>query len=118
MTDSPRGTKGCSGIEGALGCLASAGHHALYSVPSHRNPVNQPIIYRDLSSGPVTTKFGSQGSVPKLFGLPAPVYAGRVLAGAPNTALIAASHARRTSAARVDKSGTETPLRDRRLANY
>ncbi len=50
MTDSPQGTKGCSGIEGAVGGLASTGHHALYSVPTHRNPVNQPIIYGDRNS--------------------------------------------------------------------
>ncbi len=42
MTESQRVTKGCSGINGAV--ATSAGHHALYSVPPHRNPISQPII--------------------------------------------------------------------------
>ncbi len=37
MTDSPRVTKDCSDIEGAVGGLASATHHVLYSVPPCRN---------------------------------------------------------------------------------
>ena len=37
MTDSPGDTKGCSGVEAAVGGLASAGHHALHSVPPCRN---------------------------------------------------------------------------------
>ncbi len=61
---------------------------------------------------------GSQGDVPNLFGLPAPVYAGTVPAGTSNTTPMAAARARSAPAARVDKSGTETALRDRRLANY
>ncbi len=65
MTDSPRGTKGCSGIEGVVGGLASIGHHALYSVPLRRNPVSQPLIYGDLNSGPVAMNFGSQGGAVK-----------------------------------------------------
>ncbi len=76
------------------------------------------MIYGDLSSGPVTTNLGSQRGVPNLFGLPAPVYAGAVPAGEPNTAPTAAARARSAPAARVDKSGAETALRDRRLANY
>ncbi len=48
----------------------------------------------------------------------APVYAGTVPAGAPNTAPTAAVHARSTPAARVDKSWTEPTLRDQCLANY
>ncbi len=50
MTDSPRVPKGCSGIEGAVGGLASAAHHALYSVPLRRHPVSQPVIYGDLKT--------------------------------------------------------------------
>ncbi len=107
MTDSPRVTKGCSGIEGAVGGLASAAHPALYSVPPCRNLVSQPIIYGDLNSGPVTMNLGPQSGMPNLFGLPAPVYTGTVLAGAPNTAPKAAACARSTPAAWVDKSGTE-----------
>ena len=118
MTDSQRVSKGCSDINGAIGGLANTGHHALYSVPPHRNPISQPIIYGDLSSGPVTTNFGSQGGDPNLFGLPAPVYAGTVPAGTSNSAPTAAVRTRSTPAARVDKSGTETALRDQRLANY
>ncbi len=118
MTDSQGVIKGCSGINGAVGRLGNAGHHALYSVPPHRNPISQPIIYGDLSSGPVTMNFSSQGGVPNLFGPPAPVYTGTVPAGASNTAPTAAAHARSAPALRVDKSGTETVLQDRRLANY
>ncbi len=97
---------------------ASAGHHALYSVPPHRSPISQPIIYGDLNNGPVTTNFDSQGGVPNLFGLPAPVYARIVPPGASITAPTATACTRSTHAARVDKCGTETTLRDRRLANY
>ncbi len=93
MTDSHRVTKGCSGIEGAIGGLASAAHHALYSVPLREHPVSQPIIYGDLNSGTVTKNLGSQSGVPNLFGLPAPVYAGTVPAGSPNTTPTAAEHA-------------------------
>ncbi len=118
MTDSQRVTNGCSDIDGVIGGLASAGHHALYSVPPHRNPISQPIIYGDLSSGPVTMNFSSQSSVPNLYGLPAPVYAGTVPAGASNTAPMAAACTRSAPAGRVSKSGTETTLRNRRLANY
>ncbi len=60
----------------------------------------------------MTSNFGSQSGVPNLFGLPAPVYAGTVLAGASNTAPTAAARARSTPSARVDKSGTETSLQD------
>ena len=112
MTGSQRVTQGCSDIDRAVGGLASAGHHALYSVPSHRNPNSQPIIYGDLSSGPVTINFGSQGGVRNLFGLPAPVHAGTVPARASSTVPTAAARARSAPAARVDKSGTETALRD------
>ncbi len=118
MTDSQRVTQGCPVIDGMIGGSANAGHHILYSVPPPRNPISQPIIYGDLSSGPVTTNFGSQGSVPNLFGLPAPVHVGTVPAEELNTVPMAAARARRAPAARVDKSGTETALRDRRLANY
>ncbi len=97
---------------------AALSHHALYSAPLHRHPVSRPIIYGDLNSGAVVTNLGSQSGVPNLFGLPAPVYAGTVPAGASNAAPMAAAHARSAPAARVDKSGTETALRDRRLANY
>ncbi len=106
MTNSPRATEGCSGIEGVVGGVVSAAHHALYGAPPHRHPVSQPIVYGDLSSGVVTVKVGSQIGVPNLFGLPAPVYAGKVLAVAPNTAPTAAACARSASAARIDKSGT------------
>ncbi len=118
ITDSQRVTQGCPVIDGAIGGLANAGHHILYSAPLSRHPISQPIIYGDLSSGPATTNFSSQGSVPNLFGLPAPVHAGTVPAGASNTIPMAAAHARSAPAARVDKSGSETALRDRRLANY
>ena len=117
MTDSQRVIQGCPVIDGAIGGSANAGHHVLYSVPLPRNPINQPIIYEDLR-GPVTTNFGSQGCVPNLFSLPAPVYAGTVLAGAPYTVPTAAALARSAPAARVNKRGTETALRDRRLASY
>ncbi len=59
MTASQRVTKGCSGIDRVVGGLAGAGQHALYSVPLHSNPDSQPIIYGDLSSGPVTTNIVS-----------------------------------------------------------
>ncbi len=116
MTNSQGMSKGCSGIEGAVGGLANGGHHALYSVPPHRNLISQPIFYRDLSSGPVTANFSSQGGMPNLFGLPAPVYAGTVPSGASNTAPTGAARARSAPAATVDKSGTETSLQDRHLA--
>ena len=118
MTDSHRVTKGCSGIEGAIGGLASAAHHALYSVPLREHPVSQPIIYGDLNSGTVTKNLGSQSGVPNLFGLPAPVYAGTVPAGEFNTAPMGAACARSAAVARADKIGTETALRDQHLANY
>ncbi len=118
MTDSARVTEGCSGIEGDVCGLASTAHHAPYIAPPFRHPISRPIIYGDLNNGTVLTNLGSQSGVPKLFGLPAPVYAGTVPAGAPNTAPMAAARARSPPAARVDKSGTETALRDERLANY
>ncbi len=118
MTDSQRVTQGCPVIDGAIGGSANAGHHLLYSVQPPRNPISQPIIYGDLSSGTVSMNLGSQGGMPNLFGLPAPVHTGTVPAGASNTVLTAAAHARRAPAARVDKSGTKTALRDRHLANY
>ncbi len=62
--------------------------------------------------------FGSQGGVPNLFGLPAPAQAGTVPAGASNIVPTAAVRAKSAPAARVDKSGIETALQDRRLANY
>ena len=62
--------------------------------------------------------FGSRGSVPNLFGLPAPVHTGTAPAGASNTVPTAAERVRSTPAAKVNKSGNETALRDRRLANY
>ncbi len=87
-------------------------------MPSHRNLNSLSIIYGDLGSGPVTSNFGSQGGVPNLFGLPAPVHTGTVPAGASNTTPMAAVRARSTPTARVNKSGIETALRDRRLAKY
>ncbi len=116
MTDSPRVTEGCSGIERAVGGVASTAHHTLYSAPPHRHPACQPIVYGDLGSGAVSMKLGSQSSVPNLFGLPASVYADAVPAGAPNTGSTAAACARSAPAARVDKNGTETALQDQRLA--
>ncbi len=98
--------------------MASTAHNALYSAPPHKKTVGQPIVFRDLGRGPVTANLGSQSGVPNLVGLPAPVYAGTVLAGAPNTAPIAAACTRRAPPARVDKSGSETDLRDQHLANY
>ncbi len=88
----------------------NAGHHVLYSALLSRNPISQPIIYGDLSSGPVTMNFGSQGSVPKLFRLPAPVHAGTVPAGSSNTVPMAAACTRNAPSARVDKGGVETAL--------
>ncbi len=79
-----------------MGGLAGAGHHVLYSVLPHRNMISQLIIYGDLCSGPVTINFGSQGGVPNLFGLPAPVHAGTVPAGASNTAPMAAVRQKRS----------------------
>ncbi len=118
MTDSPRVTKSCSGIEGVVGGVASAAHYALYSAPPRRHPVGQPIDFGDLDSGTMTTNLGSESVVPNLFGLPAPVYARTVLAGAPNTTPMTAACTRSAPAARVNKSGTETALWDQRLANY
>ncbi len=118
MTDGPRVSQSCPVIDGAMGGSANADPHILYQAPLPRNPISQPIIYGDLSSGPVTMNFGSQGGVPNLFGLPAPVHAGIVPAGATNTVPVAATHARSATAAQGDKSGTDTALRDRRLANY
>ncbi len=118
MTDSQGVTQSCPVIDRAIGGSANASHHVLYSAPPSRIPISQPIIYRDLSSGPVTTNFGSQGGVPNLFGVPAPIDAGIVPARASNTVPTAAAHARSAPAARVDKSGIDTALRDRRLANY
>ena len=112
MTDGQRVTQGCPVIDRAIGGSANAGHHVLYSAPPPRNPISQPIIYGDLSSGPVTMNFGSQGGVPNLFGLPAPVHAGTVPARASNTVPTAAARARSAPAARVDKSGIYTALRD------
>ncbi len=112
MTDSQGVTKGCSGTDGVVGGLANTDHRALYIVPPHRNPISQPMMYGDLSSGPVTMNFSSQGGVPNLFGLPAPVYAGTVLAGASNTAFTAAACGRSATAASVGKSGTKTALQD------
>ncbi len=43
MTDSPRVSEGCSGINGVIGGVASTAHHALYSAPPRRHPVGQPI---------------------------------------------------------------------------
>ncbi len=118
MTDSPRATEGCSGIEGAVGGVASAAHHALYSAPPRRHPVSQPIVFGDLSSSAVTVNLGSQSGLPNLFGLPAPVYAGTVPDVASNTAPTAAARTRSAPTARIDKSGTETALQDQCLANY
>ncbi len=118
MTDSQRVIQCCPVIDRAIGSSANAGHQVLYSALPPRNPISQPIIYGDLSSGPVTTNFGSQGGVPNLFGLPAPVHTETVPAGASNTIPTAAACARSAPAARVDKSGNETALQDQRLANY
>ncbi len=90
MTGNLRETKICSGIEGAVGSVASTAHHALYSAPPCRHPVGQPIVFRDLGGGVVTANLGSHIDVPSLFGLLAPVYAGTVLAGTPNITPMAA----------------------------
>ncbi len=71
-----------------------------------------------MGSGAVTANSGSQSGVPNLFGLPAPVYAGTVPAGALNTTPTAAACNRRAPVARVEKSGSETTLQDQCLANY
>ena len=118
MTDSQRVTQGCPVIDGAIGGSANVDHHVLYSALPPRNPISQPIIYGELSSSPVTKNFGSQDGVPNLSGLSAPVHVGTVPAGASNTVPTAAACARIAPAARVDKSGSETTLRDRCLANY
>ncbi len=118
MTDATRVSQGCSVIAGVMGSSASAGPYVLYQALPPRDPISQPVIYGDLSSGPVTTNLGSQGGVPNLFGLPAPVHAGTVPAGATNTVHTAAARARSAPAAWVDKSGIDTALRERRLANY
>ena len=112
LTDAPRSVQGCSVTAGAMGSSASAGPHVLYQALPPRNPISQPIIYGDLSSGPVTTNFGSQGDVPNLFGLPTPVHTGTVPAGATSTVHTSAARARSAPAARVDKSGLHTALRD------
>ena len=117
-TGTPRVYQGCSVADGAIGGSAIAVPNVLYRAPLPRNPISQPIIYGDLSSGPVITNLGSQSGVPNLFGLPAPVHAGAVPAGATNTIPTAAARARSAPAARVDKSGIDTALRDQRLANY
>ena len=64
----------------------------------------------------MTENLGSHSGVPNLFGLPAPFYAGTVMAGAPSAAPMAAAHARSAHAARVDKSGSEAALLYQRLA--
>ena len=115
MTESQGVTEGCPVIDGAIGVSANAGRHVLYSAPPPGKPISQPIIYGDLSSVPVTTNFGSQGGVPNLFGLPAPV---PVPARASNILPTTAARVRSAPAARVDKSGVDTTLRDQRLANY
>ncbi len=118
MTDAPRSVQGCFVTAGAMGNSANADPHVLYQALLPRNPISQPIIYGDLGSGPVTTSFGSQGGVPNLFGLPAPVQAGTVPAGATSTVPMAAARTRSAPAVQVDKSGIDTSLQDRRLANY
>ncbi len=105
-------------MEGSVGGVTSTAHNILYSAPSCRHPVGQPVRFRDLSSGVVTANPGSHSNVPNLFSLPAPVNAGIVLAGAPNTAPTAAARTGSAPAARVDKSGLDTTLQDQRLANY
>ena len=112
LTDTPRVVQGCSVTAGAKGSSASAGSHILYQALTPRNPISQPIVYGDLSGGPVTTSFGSQGGVPNLFGLPAPVHTGTVPAGATSTVPTAAARATSAPAVRVDKSGVDTALRD------
>ncbi len=118
MTDRSPATESCSGIEGAVASVASTAHNAPYSTPPHRHPVGQPIVFRDLGSGTETANLGSQSGVSNLFGLSAPVYAETVPTGAPNTTPTAAVHARSAPAARVDKIGSETTLRDQLLGNY
>ncbi len=118
MTDGPRVSQGYPVIDGAMGGSANADPHILYRAQLPRNPISQSIIYGDLSSDPVTANFGSQGGVPNLFGLPAPVHAGTVPARATNTVPMAAAHARSAPAARVDQSGLDTALRHQRLAIY
>ena len=73
----------------------------------------QPInIFGELNGGvvTVTANLGSNSGVPNLFGKPAPVYVGKVPAGASNSAPMATAHARGAPAARVDKGGSETAL--------
>ncbi len=67
-------------MEGAVGGITSAANRTLYSAPPRGHPVGQPIIFGDLSSGTVTANLGLHSGVPNLFDLPAPVYAGTVLA--------------------------------------
>ncbi len=86
--------------------MISTTHNTLYSAPPHRHPVGQPTVFGDLSSGAVTANLGSRSGVPNLFGLPAPVYAGTVPAGAPNTVPVAAALEKSAPAARVEKSGS------------
>ena len=112
MTDTSRVFQGCSFADGAIDGSANAGPHVLYRASPPRDPISQPIIYGDLSSSPVTTNLSSQGGVPKLFSLPAPVHAGTVSAGATNTVPTVTACARSAPAARVDKSGIDTALRD------
>ncbi len=98
--------------------MTSTAHNTLYSAPFRRHPVGQPIVFGDLGSGAVTANLGSHSGVTNLYGLPAPVYAGTVPVGVSSTVPTAAVCTRSALASRVDKSGSETALRDQRLANY
>ncbi len=111
VTGGLRETGGCPGMGGgAVGGVSSAAHSTLYNAPPRGYPVGQPIVFGDLSSGAATADLGSHSGVPNRFGLPAPVYTGTVLAGAPSIAPTAAASARSAPAARVDKSGSDTAL--------
>ncbi len=98
MTDSLRETEGCSGIEGAVCGVIRPAHNTLCSAPPHRHPVGQPIVFRDLINGAVTSNLGSHSGVPNLFVMPAPVYAGPVPAVASSTTPTAAARARNAPA--------------------
>ncbi len=112
VTGGLREAGGCHGLEGTVGGVTSTAHTTLYSTPQREYPVGQPMVFGDLSSGMVTANLDLPSSVPNLLGLSAPAYTGTVQTGAFRTCPSSAARARSAPAARVDKSGSETALRD------
>ncbi len=119
MTDSPQETEGCSSIEGAVGGVTSTAHNSLYSAPPYRHPVGQPIVFGDLGSGAVTANLGRRAVCPTCSACLLQFMLGQCRLGhLTPLQCMAAVCARSAPAARVIKIGSETALRDQRLANY